>query len=205
MYRVFVCSVALVVAGALATGCSKNGSSARPAASKSSSPPARVLVTIETSMGAIRAELWGDRAPETVANFLQYADDGHYDGLIFHRVMDGFMIQGGGMDPGMQERTTREPIRNEASETRPNVRGTLAMARTRRVHSATSQFFINLVDNRSLNHRGTAPHEFGYCAFGKVVGGMDVVDRIARVRTTTVGVHGNVPVAPVIIRSIRRQ
>ena len=202
MWRAVAWCVVLAVPGALATGCSRGNPDGQSPAAK---PPARVLVTIETSMGAIRAELWGDRAPETVANFLRYVDERHYDGLIFHRVMDGFMIQGGGMTPDLREKATHAPIRNEASAGLRNLRGTLAMARTNLIHSATSQFFINLVDNGFLNHRDTTPDGFGYCAFGKVIGGMDVVDRIGKVRTRTVGRQEHVPIEPVIIRSIRRQ
>ncbi|MDY7010348.1 MAG: peptidylprolyl isomerase [Planctomycetota bacterium] len=162
------------------------------------------VVVIETSMGAIKAELWADKAPKTVANFLRYTDENYYDGLIFHRVIDGFMIQGGGFTPDMRQKPTHEPIKNEASAEAPNARGTLAMARTGEVHSATAQFFINLVDNNFLNHKDETPRGFGYCAFGKVVEGMDVVERIAKVGTGNAGPHQNVPIQPVIIKSIRR-
>jgi len=162
------------------------------------------MVIIETSMGQIKAELWPDEAPETVANFLKYVDDGFYDGLIFHRVIDGFMIQGGGFTPDMRQKPTRPNIKNEASADLSNDRGTLAMARTPEIHSASSQFFINLVDNFGLNHKGKTPPEYGYCAFGKVVEGMEVVDKIAKVKTTTRHPHGDVPVEPVIIKSITR-
>ncbi len=162
------------------------------------------LVLIETSMGTIRAELWADKAPQTVENFLSYTDKGFYDGLIFHRVIDGFMIQGGGFTPQMQQKRAGKTIKNEATAELSNDRGTLAMARTSDIHSATSQFFINLVDNAFLNHKSNSPAEFGYCVFGKVVEGLDVVDTIAKVKTGTVGQSGDVPVEPVVIKSIRR-
>ena len=162
------------------------------------------VVTIETSAGTIRAELWGDRAPITVANFLGYVDDGFYDGLIFHRVIDGFMIQGGGFAPDMQQKTAGAPIKNEASADKPNSRGTLAMARTSVVDSATAQFFINLVDNDFLNHRDDSEHGFGYCAFGEVIDGLDAVDQIASVKTGRHGPFSDVPVEPVTITSVKR-
>ena len=162
------------------------------------------IVTIETSEGAIKVELWADKAPGTVTNFLRYVDEKFYDGLIFHRVITGFMIQGGGFTPDMQQRTTHEQIPNEASLTLPNDRGTLAMARTPEIHSATGQFFINLVNNDSLNHRDSTPQGFGYCAFGRVIEGMDVVDRIAKVRTVRKGSYSDVPAETIIIESIRR-
>ena len=163
-----------------------------------------LMVTITTSMGPIRAELWEDRAPVTVSNFLAYADEGHFDGLIFHRVINGFMIQGGGFSPDMRQKDTRASIVNEARADTPNARGTLAMARTSDINSATSQFFINLVDNAPLNHRDESSRGFGYCVFGKVVEGMDVVDKIAKVQTGNVGPFQNVPTEPVVIESVRR-
>lgn len=162
------------------------------------------VVVIETSAGTIKAQLWADKSPGTVANFLRYADEKFYDGLIFHRVMGGFMIQGGGFDPDMKQKSTHAPIRNEARSDVTNRRGTLAMARTGEIHSASSQFFINLVDNDFLNHTDETPRGFGYCVFGKVVEGMDVVDAIAKVATRTVAGHENVPAQPVTIKSIRR-
>ena len=161
--------------------------------------------TIDTSMGTITLELDEQKAPETVANFVQYAKDGHYDGTIFHRVIDGFMIQGGGFTKAMNQKPTREPIRNEAMNGLKNERGTIAMARTMVVDSATSQFFINLVDNGFLDHRGTDPRAFGYAVFGKVTDGMDVVDKIAKVKTRDVGYHQNVPEEPVQIRKVHIQ
>ena len=162
-----------------------------------------MLITIETSEGTIQAELDEAKAPVTVKNFMQYVEDGHYDGTIFHRVIPNFMIQGGGMTADMKQKPTKAPIRNEAGNGLTNDRGTLAMARTSVVDSATSQFFINTADNTFLNHRGKTPDAFGYAVFGKVVGGMDVVDRIEKVRTGRSGHHDDVPVKPVVIESIR--
>ena len=158
--------------------------------------------TIETSMGSITLELDDAKAPVTVANFLAYAKDGHYDGTIFHRVIDGFMIQGGGFDKSMDQKETRAPIRNEAMNGLKNDRGTIAMARTMIVDSATSQFFINLVDNEFLNFTSPTPQGFGYAVFGKVTDGMEVVDAIAKVRTGFHGPHQNVPEEPVVIRKV---
>jgi cyclophilin family peptidyl-prolyl cis-trans isomerase len=162
----------------------------------------RPVVVIETSRGTIRAELWPDAAPKTVANFLEYAKAGHYDGLIFHRVIPDFMIQGGGFDPAMAKKPTRGPVKNEARSDIQNERGTLAMARTAIVDSATAQFFINLVDNDFLNHRDESVKGFGYCVFGKVIDGMDVVDAIGKVKTGTKGGMQDVPVEPVVIENI---
>ena len=166
---------------------------------------ANPLVTMETVFGTITIELWEDRAPTTVANFLRYVDGGFYDNLIFHRVIPGFMIQGGGFGTDMVEKSTFQPIVNEASADLENDRGTLAMARTNVVDSATSQFFINLVDNDFLNHTDTTPSGFGYAVFGRVVEGMEVVDQIAQVETGNARGHQNVPVEPVVIESLRRQ
>ena len=158
--------------------------------------------TIETSMGTITVELDDAKAPITVKNFIDYAQAGHYDGTIFHRVIDGFMIQGGGFTKDMNQKETRAPIKNEAANGLKNARGTLAMARTMIVDSATSQFFINLVDNEFLDYRGPDPRMFGYAVFGKVTDGMGVVDRIAKVKTGFAGPHQNVPEEPVIIRKV---
>ncbi len=167
--------------------------------------PTKTVVVIETSMGTIKAELWADKAPVTVKNFLTYVDEGFFDGLIFHRVIKGFMIQGGGFDADMKQKATRDPITNEAATGTPNSRGTLAMARTNVVDSATAQFFINLVDNDFLNHRNQTPQGFGYCAFGEVTDGMDVVDKIGAAATGRVGHFDDVPLQAVTITSIRRE
>jgi len=163
------------------------------------------VVVMETSLGPITIQLWPDRAPVTVDNFLRYVDNGLYDGLIFHRVIPGFMIQGGGFDQQMVELSSYPAIENEAREDVPNRRGTLAMARTREVDSATSQFFINLVDNDFLNRTGSAPSNYGYAVFGEVMDGMDVVDQIASVPTTSRRGYQDVPVEPVIIEQAYRQ
>ncbi len=154
------------------------------------------MITIKTNHGDISVELFEDKAPISCENFLQYVKDGHFDGTVFHRVIPNFMIQGGGMDEDMQSKPTRDPIKNEADNGESNRRGTLAMARTGVVDSATSQFFINLRDNDFLNH-GT--RDFGYAVFGKVSDGMDVVDAIAAVPTGNRAGHQDVPVDPVTI------
>ena len=158
--------------------------------------------TIDTNMGTITLELNEEKAPETVRNFVKYAEDGHYDGTIFHRVIDGFMIQGGGFTKAMNQKPTREPIRNEAMNGLKNERGTIAMARTMVVDSATSQFFINLVDNAFLDFSSPTPQGFGYAVFGKVIDGMNVVDSIAKVKTGFSGPHQNVPEEPIVIQKI---
>ena len=161
-------------------------------------------VLLETSMGNIKLELFEKDAPLTVANFLAYVDEGHYDSTIFHRVIPGFMIQGGGFTRDMNQKATREPIKNEAKDAGSNTRGTIAMARTMIVDSATCQFFINTVDNDFLNYKNSSPQGFGYCVFGHVIEGMDVVDKIEKVQTTSRGGHQDVPVEPVIILKASR-
>jgi len=161
-------------------------------------------VLLETSSGDILVELFADKAPQTVANFLKYVDDGFYTNTIFHRVIPSFMIQGGGMGARMDEKPTREPVTNEADNGLKNDRGTLAMARTRDPHSATAQFFINLVDNDFLNHSSPTADGWGYCVFGKVVEGIENVDKIAKVKTKTVGFHENVPTDMVLITGASR-
>lgn len=163
------------------------------------------VVIMETSEGTLKIELWADKAPGTVKNFLRYVDDGFYDGTIFHRVIADFMIQGGGMTPDMKQKKTRDPIKNEAAPELKNDRGTLAMARTQLVNSATSQFFINTVDNEFLNHKDKTPAGYGYAVFGQVIDGMDVVDQIRAVKTGSFGPHDDVPQKPVIIVSVRRE
>ena len=158
--------------------------------------------TMETSKGTITLELNEEKAPETVKNFVRYAKEGHYDGTIFHRVIDGFMIQGGGFTKDMNQKETHEPIRNEAMNGLKNARGTIAMARTMVVDSATSQFFINLVDNAFLDFQNPTPQGFGYAVFGRVVDGMDVVDQIAKVKTGFSGPHQNVPEEAIVIKKV---
>lgn len=198
-----ICAAVAVASMVLTAGCGKIFPKPQTTTSTEKPMNLRPVVIIETSMGTIKAELWADSAPITVKNFLKYTDEKHYDGLIFHRVMQGFMIQGGGFDPSMKEKPTHAPIKNEASTKKKNNRGTLAMARTRVVDSATSQFYINLTNNEFLNHRDKTPDGFGYCTFGKVLDGMKVVDKIAAVRVGNTAGHQNVPVTPVIIKSIR--
>ena len=160
------------------------------------------MVKIHTSKGVISLKLFEDKAPDTVKNFLAYAKEGFYDGTIFHRVIDGFMIQGGGMEPGMKEKSSGKPINNEASNALSNTRGTIAMARTPNPHSATSQFFINVADNTFLDFKSPTPDGYGYCVFGEVTDGMDVVDAIKDVATTSYGMHQDVPAEDVIITKV---
>ena len=162
------------------------------------------MVIIKTTLGDIKVKLAADKAPLTVANFLAYADAKHYDGTIFHRVIDGFMIQGGGFDPNMRQKPTKAPIKNEAANGLRNTRGTIAMARTSDPHSATAQFFINVKDNGFLDFRAPNPQGFGYCVFGEVVAGMDVVDKIKGVRTGIKAGMQDVPLETVEILSVTR-
>lgn len=165
--------------------------------------PGNPVAVISTSHGDITVELFKEQAPVSVENFLQYAGDGFYDGTIFHRVVPKFMIQGGGYTETLFEKPTRPPIQNEATNGLRNVRGTLAMARRQALRSATAQFYINVVDNRMLDHVGYAPIDFGYAVFGRVLSGMDVVDRISAVPTGVKGGMEAVPLEPVIIKSVR--
>ena len=158
------------------------------------------VVVLETSLGDITIELWAEKAPITTNNFLRYVEDNFFDNTIFHRVIDNFMIQGGGFTPDMKQKTTHEPIKNEASKELENKRGTIAMARTSDVNSATSQFFINVVDNDFLDHKNATSQGFGYAVFGQVVDGMDVVDKIKDVKTTRFGHFQDVPAEPVVIK-----
>ena len=160
------------------------------------------MLTLKTNFGNISIELDTLNTPATAENFLQYAKNGFYDGTIFHRVIDGFMIQGGGFDSDMSQKKTNSPIQNEAKKCMLNKRGTLAMARTSDPHSATAQFFINVVDNDFLNFSSESPNGFGYCVFAKVVDGMDIVDKIKKVPTTRKQGHDNVPVTHVIIENV---
>ena len=164
--------------------------------------PGNPVVVIETSAGSITAELFKDRAPVSVENFLRYVRDGHYAGTIWHRVVSGYVIQGGGYTPELVEKGTRPPIQNEATNGLSNRRGTLAMARLRSARSATAQFYINVANNAALDHRGFGPDDFGYAVFGRVLEGLDVVDKIASVPTTTKDGMESVPVTPVVIKSV---
>jgi len=156
-----------------------------------------MAVVLSTNHGDITIELDAEKAPKTVDNFLAYVKSGHYDGTIFHRVIDGFMIQGGGFEPGMKQKESGEPIDNEAANGLANEKYTVAMARTNDPHSATAQFFINVKDNSFLDYAG--PDQWGYCVFGRVTEGTEVVDEIRKVKTSTKGFHGDVPVEDVII------
>jgi peptidyl-prolyl cis-trans isomerase B (cyclophilin B) len=156
-----------------------------------------VSILFETSLGNFEVELFEKEAPISAANFQAYVDDGFFDGVIFHRVIPDFMIQGGGFEPGMKQKKVKAPIKNEATNGLKNSRGTLSMARTNDINSATAQFFVNLVDNKFLDHAG--PSNYGYAVFGKVTSGLDVIDKIAAVATTTRAGHQNVPAADVVI------
>ena len=157
------------------------------------------MIKLTTNHGVITLELDAEKAPKTVENFIAYVESGHYDGTIFHRVIKNFMIQGSGMEPGMNQKETRDPIENEAANGLKNVRGSIAMARTNDPHSATAQFFINVVDNDFLDFRAPSGQGWGYCVFGQVVEGMDVVDKIRAVATGNKGFHQDVPKEDVII------
>jgi cyclophilin family peptidyl-prolyl cis-trans isomerase len=164
--------------------------------------PGNPVVVVSTSMGDITLELFKDKAPVSVENFLQYVADGFYEGTIFHRVKPGYVVQGGGYTPEMVERATRPPIQNEATNRLRNTRGTVAMARGRALRSATSQWYVNVAHNTALDHRGYSPEDFGYAVFGRVLEGMDVVDRIAATPTASNGPHDDVPVTPVVIQKV---
>ncbi len=160
------------------------------------------MVEMVTSKGVIKLELDAEKAPITVANFIEYVKSGHFEGTIFHRVIPGFVIQGGGMQSGMREKPTNAPIQNEADNGLKNLTGTICMARTNDPHSATSQFFINLKDNSFLDHTAKDPQGWGYAVFGKVTEGMDVVEAIAAVRTANAGYHQDVPVDDIVIEKV---
>ena len=162
------------------------------------------MITLKTNKGTISIELDTDKAPATCANFVSYVDSGHYDGTIFHRVIPSFMVQGGGFSKEMEQKQVNKPIENEADNGLVNDTGTLAMARTADPHSATAQFFINVNDNGFLNHTEKSPNGWGYCVFGKVVEGMDIVMEMSTVPTDNIGGHGDVPVEPLIIESATR-
>ena len=175
-----------------------------PAAQTSApqSGAANPVVVVDTTAGSFTIELFKDKAPVSVENFLRYAKEGFYTGTIFHRVVPGYVIQGGGFTEDLAEKRTRPPIQNEATNGLSNRRGTVAMARTRVLRSGTSQFYVNLADNHSLDHTGYAPDEFGYAVFGQVIAGMDVVDRIGTSPTSDRGGMPNVPVTAVVIKSV---
>ena len=181
------------------TGCSAAGMNDKDKGAKKMTNP---IAVFETNHGTFEIELFEDKAPITVKNFIDLAEKGFYDGLIFHRVIDGFMIQGGGFTADLAQKSTDKAISNEAGNGLKNTAGTIAMARTGNPHSATSQFFINLADNGFLNHKDQSPQGYGYAVFGKVIGGMDVVRNIGKVSTTDQAIHQNVPVKPVIIRRV---
>ena len=163
--------------------------------------PGAPVVLMRTSVGDLQIEFYPQEAPKTVENFLQYVEDGHFDGTIFHRVVRGFVIQGGGFTAEMEEKDTREPIPNEAQNGLRNMRGTLSMARTRDPHSATSQFFVNTKDNAILDHTGTTMQGWGYAVFGKVISGMEAVDRIEATRVVSRAGHNDVPETPIVVEA----
>ncbi len=158
------------------------------------------MVRLHTNFGTITLELDAKKAPTTVENFLQYVRDGHFSNTVFHRVIDGFMIQGGGFEPGMKQKGTRAPVKNEADNGLKNAAYTVAMARTSNPHSATAQFFINVADNEFLNFTAQTPQGWGYCVFGKVTDGTEVVDKIRKVKTGSRGMHQDVPLEDVVIQ-----
>ncbi len=160
------------------------------------------MITLHTNFGKIKVNLFADDAPNTAKNFLEYANSGFFDGTIFHRVIDGFMIQGGGFTADMEQKAVNAPIKNEANNGLSNKKGTLAMARTSDPHSATGQFFINLTDNNFLDFKAENSQGWGYCVFGEVTDGMDVVEKIRTVKTGNKGHHGDVPIEPVIFESV---
>lgn len=180
------------------------GSTQDPMQPKNAPGGSSPVVEIKTNMGTIKVELDEAKAPITVKNFLSYVDEGFYEGTIFHRVIDGFMIQGGGMTAKMMQKNTHSQIKNEAGNGLKNLRGTLAMARTNVVDSATAQFFINAVDNPFLDHKNETPQGFGYAVFGRVIDGMDVVDKIRKVRTGLKEGMEDVPMEPIVIESAKR-
>lgn len=176
---------------------------AGPLAGQEEKPAANPIVVMKTNLGDVTIELYPDKAPVTVENFLNYVEKKFYDGTIFHRVIDGFMIQGGGFLPDMTQKEPGPPIKNEAANGLKNERYTIAMARTNIVDSATAQFFINVADNAGLDHRDKTPQGYGYAVFGRVIDGTDVVDKIRGVKTTTKGMYKDVPVKPVVINKVR--
>jgi cyclophilin family peptidyl-prolyl cis-trans isomerase len=198
--RHVVVSLVALLSLALGAGTFALAAPKAKAAKKAGAP---VVVEVKTSMGAFKIELYADKAPKTVENFLKYVDDKFYDGTIFHRVISDFMIQGGGFDKSLTKKDTREPVVNEAKDSISNTKYTVAMARTSDPNSATAQFFVNVKDNKRLDYSGPGGGE-GYCAFGKVISGTEVVDKIKDVPTGMQGGMGDVPQTPVVIESIRR-
>lgn len=184
---------------------SEKKSEEKKATKKGEKAVSKPVVILETNKGNIEIELWADKAPITVENFLKYVDKGHYNGTIFHRVIANFMIQGGGFSADMKEKGTDKPIKNEATNGASNKRGTVAMARTNVVDSATAQFFINVVDNNFLDHRSKDPAGFGYAVFGEVTNGLETVDAIRKVKTGSKGMYDDVPVEAVTIISAKRK
>jgi len=204
MFRVLTCRfLSLILASALAAAPVYSQSSSTPSTGTTMNQAAVTTttprVTLQTSLGDITIALNAERAPKSVENFLTYVRDGFYDATVFHRVIDGFMIQGGGFEAGLKQKTTRAPIENEAANGLKNARYTLAMARTNDPHSATAQFFINVADNDFLNHSAPSGQGWGYAVFGEVVEGTEVVDAIKSVKTGNKGFHQNVPVEDVVI------
>jgi len=208
MLKQFLCAFALLAPLALAAApppATKPAAPAKPAAAEIAAPTTNPKVLLHTSAGDITVELYPDKAPKTVENFLQYVKEGFYDGTVFHRVINNFMIQGGGMTRDLVEKRKHAPIRNEANNGLSNLRGTIAMARTPDPNSAAAQFFINVGDNKSLNYLADAngPVSWGYCVFGKVVDGMDTVDKIKAVETGPQGpFQSDVPKTPVVIEKV---
>ena len=187
-----ICSTVLVFLAAVASGDAEEAVQSNP------------KVVLDTSKGKIVLELFADKAPETVKNFLAYVDAKFYNGTIFHRVIPNFMIQGGGFTSDMKQKPTKDPIKNEADNRLRNQRGTIAMARTSDPHSATAQFFINSIDNDFLNYKSKTSQGWGYAVFGRVIEGMDVVDAISKVKTKTHGGYQDVPAEPIVIKSAKR-
>jgi len=163
------------------------------------------VVLVKTNFGDMKIELYPEKAPITVQNFLDYVSDGHFNQTVFHRVIDGFMIQGGGFTKDFDQKPTKKSIKNEADNGLKNLRGSIAMARTSDVNSATAQFFINVVDNDFLNFKSKSPHEYGYCVFGQVIDGMDIVDKIRKVKTGSKGPHRDVPTETIEILSAKEE
>jgi cyclophilin family peptidyl-prolyl cis-trans isomerase len=196
-------ALAAVTGTPQSTSPSKTRVQAPPLQAPAPTPaPGNPVVVVTTSMGEFTLELFKDKAPVSVENFLAYADAGFYEGTIFHRVKAGYVVQGGGYTPEMVEKATRPPIQNEATNGLKNSRGTLAMARTRALRSATAQWYVNVANNSALDHKGYSPDDFGYAVFGRVLSGMDVVDTIAKVPTGTNGDHEDVPTTPVVIQKV---